>query len=77
MKGLSHWFVITLLFGTVFSYVANARAATPELKVIATFTTGGAGRWDYPTVDADARRLYVAGNPYSSDRPRQAHRSAT
>ena len=48
------------LTSALFLNVAKVPAATPELKVIATFNTGGAGRWDYPTVDADARRLYVA-----------------
>ncbi len=48
------------LTSALFLNVAKVPAATPELKVIATFNTGGGGRWDYPTVDADARRLYVA-----------------
>jgi hypothetical protein len=38
---------------------ATAQAVNPELKTIATFNTGGGGRWDYPTVDPVARRLYV------------------
>jgi hypothetical protein len=33
----------------------------PELKVVETFKIGGPpGRWDYPVVDGDAKRLYIA-----------------
>ncbi len=37
-----------------------AWGATPELKVVDTLKLGGAGRWDYPFVDSDGHRLYVA-----------------
>ncbi len=40
--------------------VSPAQAAAPELKVVDTIRLGGAGRWDYPFVDAAAQRLYVA-----------------
>jgi DNA-binding beta-propeller fold protein YncE len=48
------------------SPVAAADNAAPELKVVSTFKIGGAGRWDYPTVDPDGNRLYVTrGNHVS------------
>jgi DNA-binding beta-propeller fold protein YncE len=48
------------------SPVAAADNAAPELKVVNTFNIGGAGRWDYPTVDPEGNRLYVTrGNHVS------------
>jgi DNA-binding beta-propeller fold protein YncE len=44
--------------------VADAQKSMPAdagpLKVLKTFKVGGAGGWDYVTVDPDARRLYVS-----------------
>jgi DNA-binding beta-propeller fold protein YncE len=40
--------------------VAQSQTVAAELKVINTFKIGGAGRWDYPVVDAPTNRLYVA-----------------
>ena len=40
---------------TILSQLSISPAATPELKVISTFATGGGGRWDYPTVDCSNR----------------------
>src|SRR5262245_24861563 len=46
--------------------VAAADNAAPELKIVTTFKIGGAGGWDYPTVDPQANRLYVTrGNHVS------------
>jgi DNA-binding beta-propeller fold protein YncE len=43
-----------------------AAADNAELKVLNTFKIGGAGRWDYPTVDPEGKRLYVTrGNHVS------------
>jgi DNA-binding beta-propeller fold protein YncE len=41
--------------------ILPAQAPQPsELKVVSTFTLGGAGGWDYPLVDTANRRLYIA-----------------
>src|SRR6266542_155672 len=37
-----------------------AAAATPAYKVLRRVNLGGEGGWDYLTVDAAARRLYIA-----------------
>src|SRR5262245_15437288 len=48
------------------SPVVKAESPPSELKVINTFKIGGGGRWDYPTVDPVANRLYVTrGNHVS------------
>jgi DNA-binding beta-propeller fold protein YncE len=39
---------------------ALAQSRGTELKVIDTFKIGGAGRWDYPVLDQDGKRLYIA-----------------
>ncbi|HEY2881443.1 MAG TPA: hypothetical protein VGJ15_03400 [Pirellulales bacterium] len=37
----------------------------PELKVVETFKIGGPpGRWDYPVVDGDAKRLYITRSSF-------------
>jgi DNA-binding beta-propeller fold protein YncE len=33
--------------------------ATPEFKVLKTIPVGGEGEWGYPTIDTEARRLYL------------------
>ena len=38
---------------------AQPAATDPGYKVLQTFAVGGEGGWDYVTVDADPRRLYV------------------
>jgi DNA-binding beta-propeller fold protein YncE len=40
--------------------LARAQAPSVELKVVDTFKLGGAGRWDYPVIDPEGDRLYVA-----------------
>jgi DNA-binding beta-propeller fold protein YncE len=40
--------------------ISQAQAAAPELKVVDTLKLGGAGRWDYPFVDPEGHRLYIA-----------------
>ena len=58
--------VATGLASQVALPVAAADNAAPELKVVNTFKIGGAGRWDYPTVDPEGNRLYVTrGNHVS------------
>src|SRR5438128_2550950 len=41
---------------------AESQDAAPvaEIKVLDTFQVGGSGGWDYPTIDGDAHRLYIA-----------------
>src|SRR5262245_36207353 len=61
---------LILAAAAIASQIASPVAATdnaaPELKVVNTFRIGGAGRWDYPTVDPEANRLYVTrGNHVS------------
>jgi len=37
-----------------------AHAAAPSLRTLEPIAIGGEARWDYPTVDSDAHRLYLA-----------------
>jgi YVTN family beta-propeller protein len=39
---------------------AAPQAPAPGYRVVKTFAVGGEGGWDYLTLDAEARRLYVA-----------------
>jgi DNA-binding beta-propeller fold protein YncE len=60
---------LILVVAGLTSQVASSIVAAdnaPELKVVSTFKIGGAGRWDYPTVDPEGNRLYVTrGNHFS------------
>lgn len=38
----------------------DTKVRAPDYRVLTRFNVGGEGRWDYLTVDSDARRLYVA-----------------
>jgi DNA-binding beta-propeller fold protein YncE len=49
--------LITIVFGM---QPANVRSAPPKLGIIESFHTGGASEWDYPIMDSDAHRLYIA-----------------
>jgi DNA-binding beta-propeller fold protein YncE len=49
-----------MLFILVFSSVAVLAAAGPGYHVIKTYKLGGEGGWDYLTLDASARRLYIS-----------------
>lgn len=49
------WFAVTLV-----SAVATAFAAGPGYHVVNTYKLGGDGGWDYLTLDANARRLYIS-----------------
>ena len=58
---------VMVVVAVVFAAVAVCAGAQPvaptdtgPLQVLKTFTVGGAGGWDYITVDPDARRLYVS-----------------
>ena len=51
-------FVFLLLF--IFYSAMAAHAADPSYRVVRTIPAGGEGGWDYLTVDASARRLYVS-----------------
>lgn len=51
--------IVVLFFGA--PVIAQQGAAEP-LKVLASYAVGGQTRWDYVTVDADARRVYVANS---------------
>src|SRR4051812_22559282 len=44
----------------VLGQASTLQAAAPELKVVETLKLGGAGRWDYPFVDSEGHRLYIA-----------------
>jgi DNA-binding beta-propeller fold protein YncE len=65
MKVLRIFFGASLCFGLAALTVSPQRAAhaaganTPELKVLKTIPVGGEGKWDYLSVDAEARRLYL------------------
>jgi outer membrane protein assembly factor BamB len=53
---------IAALFAGLWMARAEGPAAAPaggELKVLKSFAGDGNGRWDYLTVDSDARRVYV------------------
>jgi YVTN family beta-propeller protein len=53
--------VVTLTVAlTVWAQTPATAPAAAELKVIKFIPLGGEGRWDYLTVDADARHIYVA-----------------
>jgi DNA-binding beta-propeller fold protein YncE len=58
--------VVVILLGVgaiCMAQAASSPAASTDagpLQVLRTFTVGGAGGWDYLTVDPDARRLYVS-----------------
>jgi DNA-binding beta-propeller fold protein YncE len=56
----SNWvFVGALLFGPVGAALA-AESALHSYGVVAQYTIPGDGGWDYISIDADARRLYVS-----------------
>jgi DNA-binding beta-propeller fold protein YncE len=44
----------------ILSVAALALAAGPGYHIVATYKVGGDGGWDYLTVDASARRLYIS-----------------
>lgn len=43
---------------------SSTQPATAEFHVLKTWQVGGEGRWDYLTVDPDARRLYISRTDY-------------
>jgi hypothetical protein len=43
---------------------ANAQSPSTQFGVIDTFHVGNATRWDYPVVDSDSHRLYLACNDH-------------
>jgi YVTN family beta-propeller protein len=49
------WFAAILV-----SVAATAFAASPGYHVVNTYKLGGDGGWDYLTIDASARRLYIS-----------------
>ena len=52
--------VIVGLCGLVFIVAGCGACGGGHLAVLQTFIGGGQGKWDYLTVDPDARRVYVA-----------------
>jgi DNA-binding beta-propeller fold protein YncE len=55
------FFLFLYLFVFLFLFCAvAAHAADLPYRVVRTIATGGEGGWDYLTVDASARRLYVS-----------------
>jgi YVTN family beta-propeller protein len=55
---------IVLILSCCLLFAINALAADPGYHVIKRLKVGGEGGWDYPNVDGDARRLYVARGSY-------------
>jgi len=53
------FFLFLYLFFFLFC-AAAANAADPSYRVVRTISAGGEGGWDYLTVDAPARRVYVS-----------------
>jgi DNA-binding beta-propeller fold protein YncE len=53
-------FLFRLLFLFFLFSAAAANATDPSYRVVRTIAAGGEGGWDYLTVDASARRLYVS-----------------
>lgn len=58
MKSLSHVLFLMIAAATISSFAAAADA--PGYKVVHTWKLGGDGGWDYLTVDAEGRRLFIA-----------------
>ena len=54
------WALALLAAFAWFASAAVADEAAGPYKVLKTVTVGGDGRWDYLTVDADNRRLYIS-----------------
>jgi DNA-binding beta-propeller fold protein YncE len=61
MRNMLSWllFLAAALCGWIFLTNAVAMPA-PGYHVVATYKIGGEGGWDYLTVDADARRVYIS-----------------
>src|SRR6202047_210761 len=53
----SKW-LVSVISGSLTAVVSAA--AGPGYHVVATYKVGGDGGWDYLTVDAEARRLYIS-----------------
>jgi YVTN family beta-propeller protein len=49
-----------LLVGTLLGAAAEAAPADPSLKILERWNLGGAGGWDYLTLDAATSRLYIS-----------------
>jgi len=52
--------MINLFSFLLLSCAVAAQAANPPYRVVRTISVGGEGGWDYLTVDASARRVYVS-----------------
>jgi DNA-binding beta-propeller fold protein YncE len=65
MKSFSHRLLVLILVGTALAACCVAwnglarAAATPGYKLTSTMKLGGEGRWDYATLDAAGKFLYV------------------
>jgi DNA-binding beta-propeller fold protein YncE len=61
MRNVLNRLLFTACALSVCLFAANASAASaPGYHVVATHQIGGEGGWDYLTVDADARRVYIS-----------------
>jgi len=52
--------VVTLMIAVAVSSASAVAQTAPGYKVVQTWKLGGDGGWDYLTVDADGRRLFIA-----------------
>jgi DNA-binding beta-propeller fold protein YncE len=60
MPRSSRLVLVAALAATPLAAMTWAHAeSSPELKVLKTIPLGGEGEWGYPTIDAEARRLYL------------------
>jgi DNA-binding beta-propeller fold protein YncE len=59
MTTKSKWWIVIVATTVLLAAVALA-AGGPGYHLVTTYKTGGEGGWDYLTVDADARRLYLS-----------------
>jgi YVTN family beta-propeller protein len=55
---LAHWFTLSL--GALLALTSAAGAAAPKLQVLQRWKIGGAGGWDYLTIDSAKQRLFIS-----------------
>src|SRR5436189_3867687 len=59
MKRLSALLIVISAF-VIAPQSANSQSPAAKLSVINNFRVGGASKWDYPIVDPESHRLYIA-----------------
>jgi YVTN family beta-propeller protein len=50
----------SILIACCIGLAGTTLAASPSYRIAATFAIGGDGKWDYPSVDSTAQRLYLS-----------------